>query len=102
MLTAGAVSNNTAAAQVNVGLGVDGVDQGVNVGFGGTAYPANMKFPCSLTWEITPTPGSHIIRPQFSVSAGTGTIVGAGGFATVFQVDEVVRQNTPNNTVTTG
>lgn len=54
-------------------------------------------------WHTVPSAGSHQISPQFAiVTAGTMTIFQSTGSPATFVVQEMVQQNTANNTVTTG
>jgi hypothetical protein len=102
MTVKGTLRNNTAAAQTDVMHAIDGIAQGTRIAHGGTGYPAGMNVPIGAAWTLTPAAGSHLIGLGWLVSAGTATFNAAGSYPLEFTVEEVVRQNTANNTATSG
>lgn len=56
-------------------------------------------------WIATPTAGSHLFQPAFSVSGAGAATFSVSKTATdglLFTVEEIVRQNTVNNVLTSG
>lgn len=57
----------------------------------------------SYEFDYGPSAGSHLLGPCWKVSGSiTLTAIAQSGFALQFLVEELVRQNTANNTTTTG
>lgn len=53
-------------------------------------------------WTGVPAAGSHLFSPVYAASSGTVTAFASSGVPMAFVVEEHVRQNTANNTTTTG
>jgi hypothetical protein len=56
----------------------------------------------SLDVTYQPAAGSHTFAWFAQMATGTGTVHASAFGAAVFEIEELVRQNTPNNSVTTG
>lgn len=57
----------------------------------------------TFVWEFTPSPGSHIIAPAWATSGAiTATMRASTNRPMQWTVREIVRQNSPNNTSTSG
>lgn len=96
--------NTAANGIVFVRLTVDGVSvsgsQGVSLG--GSGAFDNHGLP--VTWDFTPTAGTHLMKLQWAVSTGTANIVRDSTSFVRMLIQEQVRQNAANNesTGTTG
>jgi hypothetical protein len=77
------------------------------------ATPHDLEYiPCSVAsgahgfatnWQYLPAAGSHRFKPQYSgAAAGTTTLYSGATRPLVFTVEEIVRQNAPNNALTSG
>lgn len=90
-------ANLTAGNSVRLGLGIDGVLQG------GWPYHADQpvvgNIPGGYVFDQLPTPGSHLIGPQWMVPGGTGRLLARASapFTVELTVEEIVRQNAGNN-----
>jgi hypothetical protein len=96
--------SNTAGGLIDFDIGIDGAAQGLVREVGSTGYPANMNFALCMTWEVTPSAGSHQVAPMWKSGnvAHTALAAASAAFPLEWTVEEVVRQNTANNTTTSG
>lgn len=96
-------TNSWVAFNVTIdGTMVDGLAANAPLWF--SALPAaGFAQNFNMEWEIIPTAGSHIIAPQFATAGATGTLIVNATTPVLFTWEELpTRQNTANNTVTTG
>lgn len=56
----------------------------------------------SIVWEFTPAAGSHLVSLAYLVNTGTLTLRANSNNALQMRVEEIVRQNQRNNSVTSG
>lgn len=95
------VFNSTAGNGVDLDVSVDGVQIGQRAEL--TSAIASARVPVNAVFEFTPAAGSHVITATFlSTPSGTITMLASGNYPTEFVIEEVVRQNTANNTITSG
>lgn len=94
-------SNNTAGNGGIFDLAMDGVAQGQRISF--TSSTANAGVPILPMWEIVPAAGSHTFGPMLAAAASGTLAVAAGSLVPIeITVEEIMRQNTVNNSVTSG
>lgn len=61
------------------------------------------EFAVSFAWEFVPAPGSNLIAPAAAIiSSGAYSILSDADTPILWTIEEIVRQNTANNTTTTG
>jgi hypothetical protein len=79
---------------------LDGVSASQARGIQETVAGANQ--PTTFEWETTPAAGSHQFSLAFLTTSGTLTLAATAADQLLFSVEEVVRQNTANNSTTSG
>jgi hypothetical protein len=96
-------AHSQADAQWGLQLRIDGVqitDQEYRL----LSRGAGTNNAFDLSWVTTPAAGSHLFAPYYYAGSASGTVTlnAQAGFALEFVVEEIIRQNTANNTTTTG
>jgi hypothetical protein len=99
----GLATHSSSSAQVILGILFDGTGidstnlalHKVQVATGAADYPL------AFTYVTVPTAGSHVIAAAFA-GAATATVRANSLQPLIFTIEELVRQNTKNNTTTTG
>lgn len=56
----------------------------------------------AIEWLLLPSAGSHVFKPQATVQSGTLTVQSSAATPLHLEFEELARQNTANNTTTTG
>jgi hypothetical protein len=104
-ITMEALTNHSVAnTSVVLGLFLDGaaIDSTAVLGVGVNPTAGN-TIGNLLRYVAAPTAGSHTVSPTYAGgAAGTSTIVAIAAQPLIFTVEEVLRANTANNSVTTG
>jgi hypothetical protein len=98
-LVAANVSVGTQPTRMRFNVTIDGTTQGQKdlVATNTAGYPAEFE------WVLTPAAGSHLFAPQFaSPDTSLLTATPTAGSPMFFTIEEIVRQNTANNTTTSG
>jgi hypothetical protein len=82
------------------GAGVDSTTNITNV----NTTAANEALPIGYAYVTTPAAGSHLLSPTYTDTTGLNTVTlnATAASPLVFVVEELVRQNAVNNTVTSG
>jgi hypothetical protein len=96
------VQNLNATDLVDISYKIDGAAIDGGALFELTSAVAGQDVPFSALTDTIPAAGSHLVAPYWHVNLGTGKLLAQSGVALVFVVEELVRQNTANNVVTTG
>lgn len=83
------ISQNTATAQITIGLRMDGavIDGGDPFSF--IAASAGQQLPINLAMDVVPSAGSHFFEPWWSVTAGTGAMYCRAGNPVQFIWEEL-------------
>lgn len=53
-------------------------------------------------WDFLPAAGSHLIGPAGAINTATATLFANASAPLQLTIEELVRQNTPNNVTTSG
>ena len=96
--------SNSGAGNFNIfELRVDGATSDMGTLTGGVSVANTNASFAVMTFDFVPSAGSHRFAPYWSATAGTGTVnVSSGVDVIELTVEELVRQNTANNSTTTG
>lgn len=95
----GQLSVVSGAAQYQTDLFVDGAS--ANMSSAQTVPNTTAQF-IESSWVIVPSAGSHKIGPAAQAITNAITFVGSASASIKLIIEEIVRQNTANNSVTTG
>lgn len=86
-------------------VGMDGMTSAGSVPFGASreffVSTTSDQLP-ALQWVTVPTAGSHIIAPAWACQSSTATAYATSARPLIWEVRELLTQNTANNSVTTG
>lgn len=94
-------SNDTAAQGGIFDMGMDGTLQSQQISFTSALNSAGM--PLDLFWDLAPAAGSHTFCPMLAAAAsGTLNVAASAAHPIVITIEEIVRQSTANNAVTSG
>jgi hypothetical protein len=96
------VATITAALTLSNDIFMDGAQFGTGQEHSATINTAANLYEIDYEWEVTPAAGSHLWGPAAKVNTSNVTLNSATSFPLVWSVEEIVRQNTANNTVTSG
>jgi hypothetical protein len=98
-------SNATAPNGVGTGFQVDGAQVDSTTDLMEMISPvAGQAFSVAYSYVVNPAAGSHLFTATFrsTVGATTATLFATNAFPAIMTVEELVRQNTANNTTTSG
>jgi hypothetical protein len=95
--------NDTAGSGLIIGLGIDGSEQSLRQQYGNTGYAAGMSIPVAYSRTL-PLAGSKKIGPMWQsiTAATTALLFASGNYGLDYTIEEIVRENAQNNSLTTG
>lgn len=98
----GKVQHSGSNTQANFGINMDAaaIDSSATIHNVPMATLA-VGYPVAMSYTTVPAAGSHLFAPTWA-SAATATLKADADEPLLFVIEEIVRQNTANNTTTTG
>lgn len=101
--TGGTILHSVANGRWALGLFMDGAAQGGGTLAIGTSTTASNNNPANAFHEFTPSAGSHLFQVGYqAVDAGTVTLRAGATAPFTVSLEEIVRQNVSNASVTSG
>jgi hypothetical protein len=98
-------TTDTAGSGMLTSVFVDGATIGSFVDLTKLVSPSlGQDYFAGFVYTFTPSAGSHLLEPAYARAGGAGSAILRANSTTplVWQVEEIVRQNTANNTTTSG